>query len=70
MKHVETFRKARIAGCPIVVIRTPDYAATINDIKAVLTKPMLRWDVCRGIVAANTTAVVRANTARIENFFI
>jgi len=54
MNMLDTFKAARRSGCPIVAIRTPDSHATIGEIlKAQEKYPVLRWDVCRGIVGLN-----------------
>lgn len=54
MNHLDTFKSARLAGCPIVVIRTPDYSATIREIAKANEKfPILKWDVCRGALGIN-----------------
>lgn len=62
MNHIETFRAARRAGCPIIALRTPDAAETINEVKEAQPKaPILRWDVCRGIVGVNTSGGAAAD---------
>lgn len=56
MTFLEKFNKARMASCPIVVVRTPDITSTITTIaqdKDNLKAPMVLWDCGRGISPVN-----------------
>lgn len=53
---LEQFRLARLAGAPIVAVRTPDPSATIAELAELAVNkdaPILQWDYVRGIRAVN-----------------
>ena len=58
-KLAETFRNARNKGVPVLGIETPDQPETIKALAAVVgDKPILTWDVVRGLVAENHAAML------------
>lgn len=60
---VTTFKAARLASTPLIAIRTPDAAATINTLKAGLNgeaPPMLAWDIVRGFQWLNAQGLAVA----------
>lgn len=56
-KFIELFKAARRTGTPIVAVRTPDYAATINSIRSTTNgSPLFSWDIAQGVQALNESA--------------
>jgi hypothetical protein len=71
MKFTEQFKAARRVSTPLIAVCTPDPAATVQSIAALVgTVPMLAWDCVRGLVGLNemgTTAMAGIDAAATVN---
>ncbi len=54
---INQFSAARRVSVPLIIWKTPDAAATIDEVRDGAKFPMFSWDIVRGIVPANETAV-------------
>src|SRR6516165_8690836 len=53
METLKQYNAARRVSVPLIIWKTPDAAATINQVRDGAEYPILQWDVVRGIVACN-----------------
>src|SRR4051812_33257334 len=53
METLKQFNAARKVSVPLIIWKTPDAAATINEVRDGAKYPILSWDVVRGLVACN-----------------
>jgi hypothetical protein len=57
-EFIQGFKAARRVSTPLVAVRTPDPAGTVDVIFSVLNcsaeeTPLLHWDIMRGLVGVN-----------------
>ena len=69
-EFVKTFKAARRVSTPLVAVRTPDAASTIQTILGTLNGdaekvPALQWDIMHGLVGLNSAG--KSEAARILN---
>jgi len=58
LQFLQQFRSARLVSTPLIAVKTPDPAATIESIMATLNgrsgeTPVLQWDIVRGLSGLN-----------------
>lgn len=54
MNFLDTFKSARRVSTPLIAVRTPDPASTIQTISSTVTDtPLISWDVVRGATGLN-----------------
>ena len=54
MNFLDQFKAARMASIPLVVVNTPDPAATMLEIiKTAKDNPVIAWDIVRGVYGVN-----------------
>lgn len=65
---IEAFKAARRVSTPLVALETPDPAATIEQVRAVLNgeSPTFEWDIVRGMRAVNELGKLAAAQKGIE----
>src|SRR5436309_14744139 len=64
-EFIQAFKAARRVSTPLVAVRTPDPAGTIDTILSVLNgsadeTPVLHWDIMRGLVGVNNAGKAEA----------
>lgn len=70
MSYIKQFKAARLAGVPIIVIRTADYASVIQEVKTNYTGspvPLLQWDIVRGVMGIGELGAQAARAINVND---
>jgi len=59
--YLETFRRARNAAVPIIIIQCPDPSSVVSKIASMSTAPSLRWNINSGILGVNKEGEAQAS---------